>query len=362
MSKSATNATQDFIDPNSIKVISKLIGSSYSLIQNQKSPKKDNPKAIETAIRIKSLLKSFFHDFQQLKGVLSQDYQKQVFLKIQDSIERGNARNIGISLLNSRSIESPIYHSKIVNHLTEEYWMQIQENAFSQDLFTDITSKLNTFYKKHMNQLIEKELEKVPIQIDESIEREFTKQFYKSRLSFQDFLDMTKEKEGKEKVKRKSKAGKNETETDKLRKDFEAALKKKKLKQLKKKQIESFDNYEQYFDMNDREIRRAKRSGEIKKRKYGRNTRRKQYYSNTSQSSTRYDNTRKDTMKKEKSRRTRPKNSKTGRVRKRKTTIHRTSPRTPKTLKARQAKKKSISEKKTESTSEKTSKSKKKEN
>ncbi len=213
------------------------------------------------------LMQSYEEEFTEIKHILTRDYQQKISVQVQSILETKKASILGAQLLNQRKMMVPIYNSTIINSLSLEYWEKIRENSLNLEKFIAIKNKLKKFYKNHLDTRIQEELRKVPIKIDESVKKEYRKQYYREQLTFQDFLDIKE----KSKSTTTKKSGQNVTNaqasTDRLRKDFEAALEKKKIEHKKRKQMDSFDNYEKYFNMSERDLRRAKRSSNTSRRK-----------------------------------------------------------------------------------------------
>ncbi len=268
------------INPDSIQVLSKMLSDvsnryetlerrseDHQILESEKSLKKD----------LKKVLDGYYNEFKLVKQVFSEDVEEKVIQGFSKIANKAECRKIGTSFLNQTFINTPIYSSSIIPSLTLDYWLGIRENSLKDEKIKPVLQNLQKYYRSKMDERIKRELEKVPINIDESIKNEYKKAYYNKRISFQEFLDLSEKRKKKSKVSKKQ-GQKGRSDTEKIRKDFEKALEKKKITQKKRKQMDSFDNYEQYFNMNEREIRRAKRSGKIKKRKYKRNSRRRKHH------------------------------------------------------------------------------------
>lgn len=130
---------------------------------------------------------------------------------------------------------------------------------------------MNTFYESRIEEKIEQELKKVPMEIDPKIRAKYKHAYLKNPLSFQEFLDLTPKKS-----QTSASIAASPENGDKFRKQYVQALEKKKIEEKKSEQLESFDDYEKYFSMTERELERAKRKGSMR-RKYQKKTRRGKY-------------------------------------------------------------------------------------
>ena len=138
-------------------------------------------------------------------------------------------------------------------------------------------SQVKKYYKKRLDTEIDAILGALPLKLDFRVQDEFRNQYYKQQLSFDEFLDLTSPSRTDldEEDHYRSQIPSPMSQAEKLRENFEKALEKKQLEQEKKSQVESFDNYKEYFQMDERNLKRVKRDS--KKRKPTKKTRRGKY-------------------------------------------------------------------------------------
>ena len=100
---------------------------------------------------------------------------------------------------------------------------------------------------------------------------EYRKSYYRSPISFDSFLESNAPKKA---ITSNQPANVNARE---IREKYERAIEKKKLDTMKQSQEQSFDNYKIFFQMDDRELARAKRQGDMQKRVYSKKSRREKF-------------------------------------------------------------------------------------
>jgi len=216
--------------------------------------------------------------FHSLQDILSSDYKSQVFSQIKSKINSSITLQIGINILQSHTIEKPVLASNIIPSIPPTYWENIFQIIYSTESFRHLKSKVKKYYKKRLDTEIDTILGALPLKVDLHIQEEYRKQYYKHPLSFDDFLDLTSPSRidlGEADPFSTHQSIPPVSQAEKLRANFEKALEKKKLDQEKKGQAESFDNYKEYFQMDERDLERVKRNS--KKRKPTKKTRRGKY-------------------------------------------------------------------------------------
>jgi hypothetical protein len=216
--------------------------------------------------------------FYSLQEILTGDHKSQVFSQLKSKINSSMALQIGINILQSQTIEKPVLASNIIPSITPAYWETIFQIVYSTEQFRHLKLKVKKFYKNRLDTEIDAILGALPLKVDLHIQEEYRKQYYKHSLSFDDFLDLTipsRMKLGEDDPFNSHQSTPPVSQAEQLRENFEKALEKKKLDQEKKSQAESFDNYKEYFQMDERDLKRIKRNS--KKRRPTKKTRRGKY-------------------------------------------------------------------------------------
>jgi len=144
-------------------------------------------------------------------------------------------------------------------------------NLFSSK-FNSAIEKLKKYHYENINDKIDEELKKIPIEIDPSVRDDYKKAYYSNPLTFSEYLNIEQKKHKESQF--SSEQSDSLKSSEKLRKEFVLAVEKKKIDKKKEEQEKQFDNYNAYFNMDERELKRAKRDGKIR-RKYTKKTRRR---------------------------------------------------------------------------------------
>ena len=232
----------------------------------------------ENAHDMLHLYKAYDELFYSLQDILTSDYKSQVFSQLKSIIHPLKSLQIGVHILKSRNVEKPVLASNIVPSITPTYWENIFQIIYSTEPFRHLKSQVKKYYKKRLDTEIDAIFENLPLKVDLRIQNEFRKRYYEESLSFDDFLDLTSPSRldlDDVDPYRSHQPPSPMTQAEKLRENFEKALEKKQLEQEKKTQVESFDNYKEYFQMDERNLKRVKRDS--KKRKPTKKTRRGKY-------------------------------------------------------------------------------------
>ncbi len=223
--------------------------------------------------RIFSLYSQFNSIFNPIKDVFLADFQTAILKEIQSQAKPNRTQKMGLSLLGNQSLERNLGSTHLVSSISRNYWSKLENVLLKSEKFKPILSNLQNFYLKFLDKQVDLELSKVPMEIDDGIREEYRKLYYTQRLSFEQFLDLNKPTDNFSSTDEDSRTL---DKSEQLRKDFEQALEHKKLEQAKDKQQKSFDDYKEYFNMNDRELERAKRRS-ANKRKFSKKSRRGKY-------------------------------------------------------------------------------------
>lgn len=221
--------------------------------------------------QIKNNLSEISLIFEKIQKSLTEDYQSELFLDIQNLSKYSIVKEIGINLLKNKILEKPIESESIVFALQKKYWDALLQRMIKSTKFNNIIEKLNNFHYEIINEKINEELKKIPIEIEPSVREDYKKEYYSNPLSFSEYLNIEQKKY------RERQLYSDQTDSfdssEKLRKEFVEAIEKKKLDKKKEEQEKQFDNYKSYFKMDERELKRAKRNGKMR-RKYKKKTRR----------------------------------------------------------------------------------------
>ncbi|MHA1901151.1 MAG: hypothetical protein ACTSW5_09670 [Promethearchaeota archaeon] len=216
-----------------------------------------------------SKIKLIFEDIQNL---FTQDYLEQIFLKYRKKSQIQIVKEIGLNLLKKKIIEKPIECNGVVLTLPLNYWETLSERLIESQKYNSVFHKLKKFHFSILDEKINKELANIPIDIDSSVKEDYKKAYYENPLSFEEYLNINQKGEEKKNIHSEKRSNSSET----LRKEFIQALEKRKIVKKKEEQTKSFDNYEAYFKMDERELRRAKKNGYVR-RKYKKKSRKEKY-------------------------------------------------------------------------------------
>ncbi|MHA1561879.1 MAG: hypothetical protein ACTSPA_07095, partial [Promethearchaeota archaeon] len=209
--------------------------------------------------------------FKKIQKSLTEDYQSELFLDIKNLSKHSVVKEIGINLLKNKILEKPIESESIVFAIQKKYWDALLPRVIKSTKFNSALENLNIFHFEIINEKIMEELKNIPIEIDSSVREDYKKAYYRNPLTFSEYLNIEQKKHKERQFSLDQPDSFDSSE--KLRKEFVQAIEKKKLDKKKEDQKKSFDNYNAYFEMDDRELKRAKRNGKMK-RKYTKKTRR----------------------------------------------------------------------------------------
>lgn len=265
------------IDKNSLQKIlhiSDQIRGNLSDLDLNPDFNENLPESLENVRNnLSSLFSRLNSIFSPIKNVFFEDFQSQILKEIQFHANSSQTQKIGLNLIGNQVIEKQIGTAHLVSSISHDYWIKIKQILFKSDKFLPILSNLQNFYFKFLDTKVELELNKVPMEIDDGIREEYRKIYYQQQISFEEFLELNNPKDFFSSTPEESESS---DKSEKLRQDFEKAIEHKKLEQNKVQQQKSFDNYQEYFKMNDRDLERAKRRSS-NKRKYSKKSRRGKY-------------------------------------------------------------------------------------
>ncbi len=215
--------------------------------------------------KIISQIQTYYRNFQQ---ALVLDFKDNVVNSVKSAFTKNNMQSVGLSFLNRKSFQKPVKQAAIIPSISQIYWQKIGPYIFQSTQMKSVFHRLGKYYDQEIEKKIEAELRKVPMQVDDGIRLKYKQVYLDQPLSFQEFLNLNDSNSYDQ-----SSSSNFESNSDVLRQQFEQALEKKKLEEKKIEQLESFDDYDKYFSMSERELERAKRQGN-RRHKYKKKTRR----------------------------------------------------------------------------------------
>ena len=223
-------------------------------IRDQRENLELMPEADSIVVEIQNLFTQVLGFYQESQIIFKDTYKTQVFQSLSQVLNPGNMKSLGLGLLKGLQVEKPVNGIEIISAVSQQYYEKISPIIYQSSQFQPVFSKLAKFYSKILDQRIEKELQGVPIDLDKSIIEEYRTSYLDEPLSFQEFLNLQQSHDSPLSF------DENETESgEDLRVQFNNAVEKKKNDQKKQKQMESFDNYKNYFGMDERALKKAKR-------------------------------------------------------------------------------------------------------
>jgi hypothetical protein len=258
------------IDRDSIQFFSEIIDFIKENQSNLDEPADHNMRFLSEQI-INNLSEMSFI-FKKIQKSLTEDYQNELFSDIQNLAKCSVVKEIGIRLLKNKILEKNIESENIVFALQKKYWDALLLRMIKSVKFNSTIEKLENFHYEIINEKINEELKNIPIEIDQSVREDYKKAYYRNPLTFSEYLNIEQEKHKERQFSLDQ--SDSFSSSEKLRKEFVLAIEKKKLDKKKEDQTKSFDNYDAYFKMDERELKRAKRNGKMR-RKYSKKTRRK---------------------------------------------------------------------------------------
>lgn len=258
------------IDGNTIKFFSEIIDFIKENQSNLDEPADSNMELLSE--QISNNLSEMSLIFKKIQKSLTEDYQSELFLDIENLSKYSIVKEIGINLLKKKTLEKPIESEGIVFALQKLYWEALLLRMIKATKFNLTIEKLNNFHYEIINEKIKEELKNIPIEIDPSVREDYKKAYYSNPLTFSEYLNIEQKKHKERQIYSDQQTDSYDS-SEKLRKEFTQALEKKKLDKKKEDQEKQFDNYKSYFKMDERELQRAKRNGKMR-RKYTKKTRR----------------------------------------------------------------------------------------
>ncbi len=263
-------ADNKLIDRDSIQFFSEIIDFIKENQSNLSEPADPNMGLLSE--QITNNLSTMSSIFNKIQKSLTEDYQSELFLNVQNLSKYSFAREIGINLLKNKVLEKPIESESIVFDLQKNYWDALLQRMIKSIKFNSTIEKLNNFHHEIINEKIIEELKKIPIEIEPNVREDYKKAYYSNPLTFSEYLNI-EQKKHQERQNYYDQQTDSFDSSEKLRKEFVEAIEKKKLDKKKEEQEKQFDNYKSYFKMDERELQRAKRNGKMR-RKYTKKTRR----------------------------------------------------------------------------------------
>ena len=226
--------------------------------------KNENFDYYDLTTQINSLLKEHLNLFSNLEQISQGEHKKEITTLINNIVNGGKLEEIGRNFLIQKKIQRPLGQTQFTYSISPLYFKKLQKSLFSTDAFTTIKRNLKTHYSKIMDERIEKEISTISSQIEgisESMIQNYREFYYKTQKSFEEYLDLDKNNKTGEINENGAEQKKVSTSNAEERPALKDKLKKKELEQKKFKQQQSFSDYNDYFNMNDRKLRQAKRKG-----------------------------------------------------------------------------------------------------
>jgi hypothetical protein len=224
----------------------------------EKTPQSDPLKDIQD--NLLSIYSQYRGLWSEIHNVLTDDFKKETVITLKSVISADFIKLKGIAILKKNVIELPLHSVIPPRAINSDYWISVKEMLLSAPKYQNILKKLTAQYRIFIDQQVDQELHKVLVPIQNELKTQFRKAYYKSPLTFEEFLTQMN-------------VNTNTHETHKLRRDFESAIQKKNMEIAQDKQQKSFDNYQRYFSMDERELARAKRQGTMQKRVFSKKSR-----------------------------------------------------------------------------------------
>ncbi|WP_457558385.1 hypothetical protein [Candidatus Harpocratesius sp.] len=254
-----SDKSRNFI--HKIEEILIFISESKSKLRSISSSKLQSDKNM-----LQKYLNSTGDFFQQIQDIINKEFKSHVFSRFR-ILSKDEIQKLGLKFIKEKKIYKvkkeifPIFTFPLKN------WYLLKEPLFKSSKMQIVLNELFQFYDTSINQKINFILQNVPITVDPFLREKFKIAYKKHPLSFEEFMQTIRNSDLSSKQ-----TGKMD-DSQELRKKYQKALERKEILEKKKEQLKSFDNYEQFFALSDRELKRAKRKGTMR-RKYQKKTRR----------------------------------------------------------------------------------------
>ncbi|MHA1775383.1 MAG: hypothetical protein ACTSWC_01340 [Promethearchaeota archaeon] len=205
---------------------------------------------------------------QQIQNLINEEEKGRKFSQFKKISEEDVMLKLGLFLINKRKFHKVKKKIPFIFSITLGQWEQLSKMLFRSNKMRSVLYELKYFYNRSIDIKVDSILQNLPIQINPELKERFRLEYSKKPLTFEEFMQQINAPnistlQNQEEL----------VNSADLRKNYEKALERKKILEKKQEQLESFDNYEQYFSMSERELKRAKRKGTMR-RKYQKKSRR----------------------------------------------------------------------------------------
>lgn len=209
--------------------------------------------------------------WQKIWNIFNQDVKNSTLALLKSKVSAFLIKKFGLNLLKKNVVERPWHGTEFTRSLSIEDWTQLK-TSFSKDArFHPVFQKIKIQYENNINKKIEAELQQVTIPVDGKLKASYRTAYYQKPISFNEFLEQN-QNTANSSISNNPKS--SQTEAKQIRAKYEQALEQKKLETEKKEQEKKFDNYQSYFTMDERELARAKRQGDLQRRAVTKKSRR----------------------------------------------------------------------------------------
>jgi hypothetical protein len=259
------------ISKSSLKNVNDLIEQLKSQREELEALSLGNSSLVPVQTSITTTTRIYETLWEKIWNIFNKDIKSSTFALLKTTISQYLLKQFGIQLLKKNVVERPWHGAKFTRALSSEEWSNYKESLKNDERYTLILQKLKIQYEKHLNQKIDKELQQVSVTVDENLRNAYKAAYFRTPISFNTFMEQNQNTISSS---TSSTIRTNQGEAKQIRAKYERALEQKKLESEKKEQENKFDNYQTYFTMDERELARAKRQGDLQRRAVAKKSRR----------------------------------------------------------------------------------------
>jgi len=259
------------ISKSSLKNVNDLIEQLKSQREELEALSLGNSSLVPVQTSITTTTRIYETLWEKIWNIFNKDIKSSTFALLKTTISQYLLKQFGIQLLKKNVVERPWHGAKFTRALSSEEWSNYKESLKNDERYTLILQKLKIQYEKHLNQKIDKELQQVSVTVDENLRNAYKAAYFRTPISFNTFMEQNQNTISSS---TSSTIRTNQGEAKQIRAKYERALEQKKLESEKKEQENKFDNYHTYFTMDERELARAKRQGDLQRRAVAKKSRR----------------------------------------------------------------------------------------
>lgn len=205
-------------------------------------------------------IQNYKTEYDSIYQIFSEDYKNNLKTQIMHGLSAELIKKVGTVLLYNKLLTNPGVNPQYIFEIPSVYWNTLQDTLWNANEFIPIFAKIKKHYLQKIDAKIQEEIKKIGFEIAPDIKENYKKTYLKTPMTFQAFIENYQQKPNKNQdvlVK--------ETSTAQLRSQFEKELERKKMEELKSQQAQSFDNYDAYFNLDERELARLKRNPKDKR-------------------------------------------------------------------------------------------------